>query len=270
MKLLLIIDKFHSLLHSEYSHTNLDISTLIHFHCCVCVIIQFSWFLHLSIRKFVFLNFSHPFRFSYNCNFRAAAFAPSTTRRAVARSSVDMYDASKMVGVSAPLGFFDPLGFSKKADEATMMRYREAELKHGRVAMIAVLGYLSSENWHPFYDGKLSDNPLQALWDMPPAGAVQIIAFIGLLEYTFDAVAKESGNPVGDFYGISNRISDKDAPAWVDFQTRELNNGRLAMFGIMGELAHSAINGQGAIAGTMSTDGHYGLWYLSAASGNQY
>ena len=124
-----------------------------------------------------------------------------------------------------------------------MMRYREAELKHGRVAMIAVLGYLSSENWHPFYDGKLSDNPLQALWDMPPAGAVQIIAFIGLLEYTFDAVAKESGNPVGDFYGISNRISDKDAPAWVDFQTRELNNGRLAMFGIMGELAHSAING---------------------------
>ena len=76
MKLLLIIDKFHSLLHSEYSHINLDISPLILFHCCVCVIIQFSWFLHLSIRKFVFLNFSHPFRFSYNCNFRAAAFAP--------------------------------------------------------------------------------------------------------------------------------------------------------------------------------------------------
>merc|ERR1711998_302780 len=135
-------------------------------------------------------------------------------------------------------------------------------------------------------DGKLSDNPLQALWDMPPAGdvftpiyivtisinsylfftgAVQIIAFIGLLEYTFDAVTKATGNPVGDFYGISNRISDKDAPAWVDFQTRELNNGRLAMFGIMGELAHSAINGQGAIAGTMSTNGHYGLWYLSHA-----
>jgi len=201
---------------------------------------------------------------------QAAAFAPSAARRTVPRSSIDMYDASKMVGVSAPLGFWDPLGFAAKADEATMMKYREAELKHGRVAMIAVLGYLSQENWHPFYDGKLSGNPLQALWDMPPAGAVQIIAFIGLLEYTFDAVAKESGNPVGDFYGISNRISDKDAPAWVDFQTRELNNGRLAMFGIMGELAHSAINGQGAIAGTMSTQGHYGLWYLSAASGNQY
>ena len=37
-----------------------------------------------------------------------------------------MYDASKMVGVSAPLGFFDPLGFAKKADEATMMKYRES------------------------------------------------------------------------------------------------------------------------------------------------
>ena len=73
-----------------------------------------------------------------------------------------------------------------------------------------------------------------------------------------------------EFMRCLEGISDKDAPAWVDFQTRELNNGRLAMFGIMGELTHSAINGQGAIAGTMSTDGHYGLWYLSAASGNQY
>lgn len=202
----------------------------------------------------------------FSLHHSVAAFAPSTSRRTVARSAIGMYDASNMVGVSAPLGFWDPLGFAAKADEATMMKYREAELKHGRVAMIAVLGYLSSENWHPFYDGKLSSNPLQALWDMPPAGAVQIIAFIGLLEYTFDAVIKETGNPVGDFYGINERIPDKDAEAWRDFQTRELNNGRLAMFGIMGELAHSAINGMGAIEGTMSTNGHYGLWYLSAAA----
>ena len=178
-----------------------------------------------------------------------------------------MMAAKDMVGISAPLGFFDPLGFSKNADQKTLDKYRESELKHGRVAMLAVLGYLSSENWHPLYEGKLSSNPLQALWDMPPAGAVQIIAFIGLLEYTFDAVNKGSGNPAGDFYGISNRIPDKDAPAWLDFQTRELNNGRLAMFGIMGEIAHSAINGKGAIEGTMSTNGHYGLWYLSQEAG---
>eukprot|EP01031_Cornospumella_fuschlensis_P010884 gene10884-13314_t len=38
-----------------------------------------------------------------------------------------------MVGSSAPLGFFDPLGFSK-TDAATLRKYRESELKHGRVA----------------------------------------------------------------------------------------------------------------------------------------
>ncbi len=41
-----------------------------------------------------------------------------------------------LVGSSAPLGFFDPLGFSKKADAATLAKFRESELKHGRVAMV--------------------------------------------------------------------------------------------------------------------------------------
>ena len=45
----------------------------------------------------------------------------------------------------------------------------------------------------------------------------------------------------------SARIPDKDVEAWKGFQTRELNNGRAAMFGIMGELAHSGLTGKGPI-----------------------
>jgi hypothetical protein len=41
-----------------------------------------------------------------------------------------------LVGESAPLGFFDPLGFSKSATPAQLSKYRESELKHGRVAMV--------------------------------------------------------------------------------------------------------------------------------------
>jgi len=41
-----------------------------------------------------------------------------------------------LVGSSAPLGFFDPLGLSKGADAAKLNKYRESELKHGRVAMV--------------------------------------------------------------------------------------------------------------------------------------
>merc|ERR1712176_965634 len=51
----------------------------------------------------------------------------------------------ELPGVVGPTGFFDPLGFAVGADAATMRRYREAELTHGRVGMLAVLGFLVGE-----------------------------------------------------------------------------------------------------------------------------
>ena len=44
-------------------------------------------------------------------------------------------------------GVFDPLGYGK--DDASLFRRRAVELKHGRVAMLAVTGYLFAEQWHP-------------------------------------------------------------------------------------------------------------------------
>ena len=44
---------------------------------------------------------------------------------------------------------FDPLGFAERASPAEMVKYREAELKHGRVAMLAITGMLFAEVWHP-------------------------------------------------------------------------------------------------------------------------
>eukprot|EP00578_Thalassiosira_sp_NH16_P002759 CAMPEP_0181131312 /NCGR_PEP_ID=MMETSP1071-20121207/30355_1 /TAXON_ID=35127 /ORGANISM="Thalassiosira sp., Strain NH16" /LENGTH=173 /DNA_ID=CAMNT_0023217491 /DNA_START=32 /DNA_END=549 /DNA_ORIENTATION=- len=49
-------------------------------------------------------------------------------------------------GAVSPLGFFDPLGFSKNTDLNTVKRLREAEVMHGRVAMMATLGYLIGES----------------------------------------------------------------------------------------------------------------------------
>ena len=48
-------------------------------------------------------------------------------------------------GILPPVGFFDPFGFAAKADEATIKRYRESELAHGRVGMLAVIGFLVGE-----------------------------------------------------------------------------------------------------------------------------
>merc|ERR1712003_331505 len=54
----------------------------------------------------------------------------------------------EMAGATAPLGFFDPAGFSK-GDIAFL---RAAEIKHGRVCMWGFLGLIVSENFHPFFD----------------------------------------------------------------------------------------------------------------------
>ena len=47
------------------------------------------------------------------------------------------------LGVQAPVGFWDPLGLSADGDVATFARRRETELKHGRICMLATMGYIT-------------------------------------------------------------------------------------------------------------------------------
>merc|ERR1712087_772864 len=59
-------------------------------------------------------------------------------------------DSSKecygLPGAVAPTGYFDPIGFAQKGISLNdVKRYREAEVQHGRVAMIASVGYLAGE-----------------------------------------------------------------------------------------------------------------------------
>ena len=70
----------------------------------------------------------------------SSAFSPAGK---IARSSALKMSFEDEIGVLPPTGFWDPLGLSKDIDEATFTKYRTAELKHGRVAMLAVTGYIS-------------------------------------------------------------------------------------------------------------------------------
>ena len=54
-------------------------------------------------------------------------------------------------GSISPIENFDPLGFADGATLGEMKRYREAEVTHGRVAMLAALGFLVGENFHPLF-----------------------------------------------------------------------------------------------------------------------
>merc|ERR1712193_339802 len=78
---------------------------------------------------------------------------------------------SLLAGITR-LGYFDPLGFSTDVSAGKLLFYREVELKHGRLAMLATLGILVGENFHPLFGGNIDtpaafafqETPLQTFW----------------------------------------------------------------------------------------------------------
>jgi len=52
------------------------------------------------------------------------------------------FNPAEQIGAGMPLGYFDPLGFCKVGDEVGFRNLRAAEIKHGRVAMMASIGAL--------------------------------------------------------------------------------------------------------------------------------
>jgi len=88
--------------------------------------------------------------------------------------------AEEMAGVTAPMGLWDPLGFATDCSAGKLLFYREAELKHGRVGMIATLGLIVGEKFHPFFGGNIDgpgafafyEVPLRAFWSLMMIGII--------------------------------------------------------------------------------------------------
>ncbi|CAE7756955.1 FCPA, partial [Symbiodinium necroappetens] len=97
------------------------------------------------------------------------------------------------LGAQAPVGFFDPFGLTKDGDVEAFKRRRATELKNGRVAMLATMGYIVPEYFRfpgycsPSAGLKFTDIPngLAALSKVPGAGWTQIFLFLGLVEALF-------------------------------------------------------------------------------------
>mmetsp|Transcript_1033 Transcript_1033/g.1591 ORF Transcript_1033/g.1591 Transcript_1033/m.1591 type:complete len:151 (-) Transcript_1033:1132-1584(-) len=132
------------------------------------------------------------------------------------------------------MGFFDPLGLSNGKSDDVMSMYREAELKHGRVAMAACLGwYITASGVHPAFDSSLSSDPLQAMKELPMVGWAQFVLGCGAIEWLAQQIMKRPGYAPGDILGAGYWVDDSDE-GWVDYQNKEINNGRLAMVAFMG------------------------------------
>jgi len=153
------------------------------------------------------------------------------------------------IGVTPPLGVYDPLGCLKTPVEYPRRdynRYVELEIKHGRIAMLACLGVITTEAGFRFpgylsksLDLKFEDVPGGALdsWAaVPVLGWFQIVAFIIFLELAYGATPP--GNEPGDVGGISwVRYADPEVKKFK--LNAERNNGRAAMMGITGMIAHN-------------------------------
>merc|ERR1712232_313904 len=82
-------------------------------------------------------------------------------------------------------GFFDPLGFAEKANEKLLKRYREAEITHGRVAMLAVIGFLVGEAVEGssfLFDAQISGPAITHFTQVPGGWDALIVIFIGVVE----------------------------------------------------------------------------------------
>jgi len=206
------------------------------------------------------------------CLASAAAFAPSfpnsrrSTRSPGSRiGQVSMqsksFDMREQAGITEPLGFWDPLEFCDGKPEGRLRFYREVELKHARVAMLAALGFVVGEQFHPLFGGGIDspaykafqETPLQTFWPYVVFGialpeVTSVFTFVdpkdqGSIGEGEQWLIRDDHEP-GDFGFDPLGLKPKKPDELKEMQTKELNNGRLAMIAIAGMVAQELATGQ--------------------------
>lgn len=66
----------------------------------------------------------------------AFTMAPKSLKKNSKSLNMVLMDSEVFPGQLPPTGYFDPLGLADVVDYKWLKRYREAELKHGRVCML--------------------------------------------------------------------------------------------------------------------------------------
>lgn len=178
-----------------------------------------------------------------------AGFAPSLGHSRSVTETRMSFDSE--IGSQAPLGFFDPLGLLDDADVDRFNRLRYVEIKHGRISMLAVLGHIVTTGGVRLpgnidFEGTSFDSiptGLAALSQVPTAGILQIVAFVGFLELAVMKDVNGDGEFVGDFRnGAFDLGWDTFSPEEQERKRGiELNNGRAAMMGILALMVHEML-----------------------------
>jgi len=149
---------------------------------------------------------------------------------------------------------WDPAGFLKGKSEVEVNRYRECEITHGRVGMLASLGFLVQEKFHPLFSadgGPAIDQIPQLpvwLWVVMAGGigAVEAkridIAFAPLDPETSKAESALKPDYIPGDLGFDplNLLPEDPAEAAL-MKEKELAHARLGMIAAAGFLAQEAV-----------------------------
>merc|ERR1719221_1713145 len=168
------------------------------------------------------------------------------------------------LGVQAPVGFWDPVGFTKDGDTEDFKRRRVTEIKHGRVSMLATMGYITPEltgKW-PGYLSPSADlkfegipNGLAAISKVPTAGWVQILLWGLICEGAGGGLDAQLKGEPGNLGWKPPLLASDDAELKTKRLNVELANGRLAMMAIIGMFYQDGLTGSA-----------WGDWALYTAS----
>jgi len=170
---------------------------------------------------------------------------------------------------------FDPLGFSttpvgpwfsglegRNGVIGNLAWYREAELIHGRISMLAVVGFIApglfgtlpGNEWTGL-DAYSNTNPLAAFSQVPGLALLQIFLFASFLEFRRIGIIREEGENyqpgdlrIGQGEGRWNPFGlEYSKEAYEEKQLQELKHCRLAMIGFFGLWAQALASGEGVI-----------------------
>lgn len=210
----------------------------------------------------------------------ASAFAPVAVPNTRVASPLNMAAIDEAFGITVETGNkCPPLGrwILEDAQPDAIKWFQNAEIKHGRIAMVATIGFMI-QKWGihmPLYLGPDGSNafhpesetawllssttgvtfsdvaaaaPLDAIKMIPAAGFLQIFFVAGWFEcIAYHRQWNQGREILGDYgydpLGFTKREGGWDSKELTDLRMKEIKNGRLAMLTIAGWVANEAIPG---------------------------